>query len=128
MAGGTLHPGVIDVGARPPERPPITLRLGQIERILGITIDRANVVRILSRWGWSRSPRTSARSRFGRRPGASDLEREIDLIEEVARIHGYDHIPGGSGRSPRPAPPAARASGSSRRFATARPAPASTKP
>ena len=40
VAGGTLHPGVIDVGRQPRERPPITLRLGQIERILGIEIDR----------------------------------------------------------------------------------------
>ncbi len=50
-AGGTLHPGVIDVGAPRPERPAITLRLDQIPRVLGIAIDRATVARILRALG-----------------------------------------------------------------------------
>src|SRR5208337_4136721 len=36
VAGGTLHPGVIDVGGPPPERGPITLRLDQIEEVARI--------------------------------------------------------------------------------------------
>ena len=36
LAGGTLHPGVIDVGVADPERPAITLRFDQIARVLGI--------------------------------------------------------------------------------------------
>ena len=51
VGGGTLHPGMIDVGKGSPERPPITLRLGQIERILGIAIDRATAARILEALG-----------------------------------------------------------------------------
>ena len=51
VAGGTLHPGSIDIGQPRPERPAITLRLGQIERVLGIDIDRAEVVRILNALG-----------------------------------------------------------------------------
>ena len=62
VAGGTLHPGVIDVGRGRPERPPIALRLGQIERVLGIPIDRATVVRILKALGLGAdSARTTAR-------------------------------------------------------------------
>jgi phenylalanyl-tRNA synthetase beta chain len=92
-AGGSLHPGVIDVGARPPQRAPITLRLDQIARILGITIDRARVERILNSLGVE--PHSAADHSITVRPPTwrSDLEREIDLIEEVARIHGYHHIP-----------------------------------
>ncbi len=41
--GGTLHPGVIDVGPRPADRSPITLRLDQIPRVLGIEIGRERV-------------------------------------------------------------------------------------
>jgi phenylalanyl-tRNA synthetase beta chain len=93
ISGGTLHPGVIDVGRRATERPPITLRLGQLERILGITIDRSTAIRILKALGLE--SRGEDDSSLTVRPPSwrSDLEREIDLIEEVARIHGYEHIP-----------------------------------
>jgi phenylalanyl-tRNA synthetase beta chain len=93
VAGGVLHPGVIDVGRRPPVATPITLRLNQIERILGITIDRGTVERVLQSLGLERLAH-DAHTLVLRPPSwRSDLEREIDLIEEVARIHGYHHIP-----------------------------------
>jgi phenylalanyl-tRNA synthetase beta chain len=93
VGGGRLHPGVIDVGRRPAERPPITLRHAQLERILGIRIDRATAVRILTALGLE-SLGEDPSSLTVRPPSwRSDLEREIDLIEEVARIHGYEHIP-----------------------------------
>ncbi len=47
LAGGQLHPGVIDVGPPTPERRPITLRLDQLPRVLGIEIGRDEVARIL---------------------------------------------------------------------------------
>ncbi len=93
IAGGTLHPGSIDVGGRKSERPAIPLRLGQIERVLGIDIDRAKVVRILQALGLEEEPQNGLAVSFRAPSWRSDLEREIDLIEEVARIHGYEHIP-----------------------------------
>jgi phenylalanyl-tRNA synthetase beta chain len=93
VAGGTLHPGVIDVGRRTSERPPIKLRLDQIARILGIEIDRATTSRILRDLGLE--PLSDDRTSLTFRPPSwrGDLEREIDVIEEVARIHGYEHVP-----------------------------------
>ncbi len=64
VAGGRLHPGVIDVGLKTPERPAVTLRLGQIERILGIEIDRTTVAGILRALGLEP---------LGRGPGVADL-------------------------------------------------------
>ncbi len=93
VAGGTLHPGSIDIGQRRPEKPAIRLRLGQIERILGIDVDRAKVVRILKALGLEEEPQNGLAVSFRPPSWRSDLEREIDLIEEVARIHGYEHIP-----------------------------------
>src|SRR5579883_34595 len=93
VAGGMLHPGVIDVGRRSPARPPITLRLDQIARILGIDIDRATTARILQALGLEPVGGDTASLTFRPPSWRSDLEREIDLIEEVARIHGYEHIP-----------------------------------
>jgi phenylalanyl-tRNA synthetase beta chain len=93
VAGGTLHPGSIDTGGRRPEKPAIRLRLAQIERVLGIDIDRAKVVRILNALGLKEEPQNGLAVSFRPPSWRSDLEREIDLIEEVARIHGYEHIP-----------------------------------
>ncbi len=92
-AGGTLHPGVIDVGAKRPARPPITLRLDQIPRVLGIAIDRATVERILKALGLDLMESTTTTLTMRPPSWRSDLEREIDLVEEAARIHGYEHIP-----------------------------------
>jgi phenylalanyl-tRNA synthetase beta chain len=93
VVGGTLHPGVIDVGRRSPACTTITLRLGQIARILGIEIDRATSSRILKALGLEPVAEDASSLTFRPPSWRSDLEREIDLIEEVARIHGYEHIP-----------------------------------
>jgi phenylalanyl-tRNA synthetase beta chain len=93
VAGGTLHPGVIDVGSAAPERGPITLRLAQIERVLGIAIDSRDVQRILTALGLEWLGQSDEWVTVRPPSWRPDLEREIDLIEEVARINGYEHIP-----------------------------------
>ena len=92
-AGGTLHPGMIDAGGFAIERPTVTLRLDQIARVLGIAIDPAEVSRILLALGLKSMGGPPEAPMFRAPSWRSDLEREIDLIEEVARIHGYEHIP-----------------------------------
>lgn len=92
-AGGTLHPGVISVGQPPPARPPVVLRLSQISRILGIGVARETSTHILKSLGLTQTASTPDSLTFQPPSWRSDLEREIDLIEEVARIHGYEHIP-----------------------------------
>jgi phenylalanyl-tRNA synthetase beta chain len=92
-AGGILHPGVVDVGTPRPPRAAITLRLDQIPRVLGIPIERAAVERILEALGLAPRGNSATSLTFQPPSWRSDLEREIDLIEEVARVHGYEHIP-----------------------------------
>ena len=92
-AGGTLHPGVVDVGTPRAPRPAITLRLDQIRRVLGIAIDRDEVLRILGALGLLHQDGPPEAPQFAPPSWRSDLEREIDLIEEVARVHGYEQIP-----------------------------------
>jgi phenylalanyl-tRNA synthetase beta chain len=94
-AGGELAPGVLTAGdLHPHPRAPITLRLSQIPRVLGIDIPQAEVERILKVLGLQQHASS--------RPGEvlfvppswrRDLTREIDLIEEAARVHGYEKIP-----------------------------------
>jgi len=92
-AGGTLHPGVLDVGPARPVRAAVTLRLDQIPRVLGIPIDRGAVERILRALGLEPTGVTDTSLTLRPPSWRSDLDREIDLIEEVARVHGYEHIP-----------------------------------
>ncbi|HEX3997781.1 MAG TPA: phenylalanine--tRNA ligase subunit beta [Pirellulales bacterium] len=93
LAGGELAAGVVDVGRRPTARPPITLRFDQLRRILGIEIAPAEVRRILAALGL-RETHANATGIAALAPSwRRDLSREIDLVEEVARIHGYDAIP-----------------------------------
>ena len=101
-AGGELAAGVVDVGRQPPKRGPIVLRRSQLKRILGIDIDSGEVRRILVALGnrelqgtSDKEARTNDQGQMTFVPPSwrRDLAREIDLVEEVARIHGYDAIP-----------------------------------
>ena len=94
-AGGELAPGVLTAGeAHPPARAPITLRLSQIPRLLGIDISQAEVERILKVLGLQQHASSRAGEVLFVPPSwRRDLTREIDLIEEAARVHGYEKIP-----------------------------------
>lgn len=95
LAGGELlaEPVVAGIGA-PAPRAPITLRFSQLKRILGIDVPQETVLRILKDLGLQPTgPATDAAVTFSPPTWRRDLEREIDLIEETARIYGYDKIP-----------------------------------
>lgn len=95
LAGGELLDGSVFAGTKPPaECSPITLRFAQIERILGIKVPQEEAVRILVALGLKQvGQATDALATFVPPSNRRDLSREIDLIEEVARIHGYDKLP-----------------------------------
>ncbi len=97
--GGALEGGEIDAVARRLARRPVWLRYSEARRILGQEIPQREVRRILDKLGFKNKPTT----RKGKKaePGLVvelptwrlDVEREIDLIEEIARIYGYDRFP-----------------------------------
>ncbi len=93
FAGGELAMGVVDVGRKPVARAPVTLRLSQIARILGIEIPTNRVREILQALGNREVQANATQIEVIPPTWRGDLTREIDLIEEVARIHGYDEIP-----------------------------------
>ncbi len=93
ICGGSAGPAehTVDSDALP-NNVPVTLRRKRLERLLGVGIDDARVEAILgglaldiekTEEGWTTIPPSH---RF-------DLSIEADLIEEVARIHGYNKIP-----------------------------------
>ncbi|MCA9267566.1 MAG: hypothetical protein KDA41_03815, partial [Planctomycetales bacterium] len=93
LAGGELASGVVDVGVRRKPHAPITLRLSQLPRVLGIDVPAAAVEKILIALGAAKQAADAAQITVQPPSWRRDLEREIDLVEEVARIHGYEKIP-----------------------------------
>lgn len=93
LGGGRLAQGVISAGQEIPVREPIVLRLSQLPRVLGIEIPADEVQRILAALGCQGASHDAASVTVVPPSWRRDLTREIDLVEEVARVYGYDRIP-----------------------------------
>ncbi len=111
-AGGEIASGEIDAYPNPVDKKKTSLRFSRINKILGYDISAKEVKRILIRLGFEilgdDSQKTIQEKLLPRfdigykgkdfidvviPPSRHDIEREIDLIEEVARIYGYNKIP-----------------------------------
>ena len=93
-SGGTICRGYIDqyprkIGAAEN----IPLRVPRVNALLGTRITAARMIRILE--GLEMTVTREDRQRFRVTPPTFrvDISREIDLIEEIARLYGYDHVP-----------------------------------
>jgi len=86
--GGQLEGDLIDAIGRRIERPCIRLRTSEVHRHLGQEIPDKDVSRILRRLGFEVTGDKVAIPTW-----RLDVEREIDLIEEIARIYGYNRFP-----------------------------------
>ena len=93
LAGGTPGPIVEAVSqAHLPQRPPILLRAERIRRVLGIEISADRVAQIMR--GLGMNPETHPDGWQVIPPAFRfDIAIEADLIEEVGRVYGYDHLP-----------------------------------
>jgi phenylalanyl-tRNA synthetase beta chain len=85
--------GIAQVGDGKLADMPITLRFSEIKRILGIEIAQEKCIEILENLGFELQGKNEMAARF-LTPSyrQQDVTREIDLIEEIARIYGYDKI------------------------------------
>jgi phenylalanyl-tRNA synthetase beta chain len=91
LAGGKLATGVADMYPAPVEPKSIELRPQRVQALLGVDVPSRDIKRYLENLGCSvtgKDPFSVMVPTF--RP---DLEREIDLVEEVARLFGYNNIP-----------------------------------
>jgi phenylalanyl-tRNA synthetase beta chain len=93
--GGQAGP-VVDVSAKAelPERDTVILRGSTIEQVLGIQLSDTEVQRMFSALGFTiEADPALGQWRCTAPSWRFDMGREADLIEEVARLHGFDNIP-----------------------------------
>lgn len=113
VSGGTVRPGIVDVWEQKTEPIMLDFRIPRFNAMMGAEIDRDYIISTLTRLGCAVTVADEAESAAAAcaegellhvlaptfRP---DLEREIDLYEEVLRLYGMDRIeptlPGGAGR------------------------------
>jgi phenylalanyl-tRNA synthetase beta chain len=93
--GGKSEGDPIDAIAREVDQAPVVLRISHVKRILGSKLETHEIIAILKRLGFELIPEPGAPPEFWFRipTWRLDVEREIDLIEEIARLHGYNNFP-----------------------------------
>lgn len=104
LLGPAVRPGrTTDVRAPLPPEPPVRLRTERANLVLGTSLTPGECAELLGRLGFRATPAADGGAAPGEQvQGAYDVEvptwrpdcrREVDLIEEIARVHGYDRIP-----------------------------------
>lgn len=90
-AGGAPAPGAVDVDPGNIQPWTITYPLSETQRVLGVNLDAATTTSLLERLTFGVTGNDPLVVTVPtRRP---DVERPVDLVEEIARLHGFDGIP-----------------------------------
>jgi phenylalanyl-tRNA synthetase beta chain len=94
IAGARAVTGAIHVVAKEPARRFVTLREARVRKMLGIEIPWKDSLVILERLGCRALETVDGGVQFEVPTHRPDITREVDLIDEIGRVHGFDAIPG----------------------------------
>ncbi|TMH87662.1 MAG: phenylalanine--tRNA ligase subunit beta [Betaproteobacteria bacterium] len=91
ICGGAAGP-ISEVAAALPQRNPVRLRSSRVSKIVGVQFSDEQIAGLLKRL---QLPHTRSAGEFAITPPSYrfDLDIEEDMVEEIARLHGYDNIP-----------------------------------
>jgi len=92
IAGAKPAATIVVAGELPPDPPDVSLRYEAVDQLLGIHIEPATAEAILTRFGLTESD-SASRPRWKIPSYRRDLQREVDLIEEIIRAHGVEKVP-----------------------------------
>jgi phenylalanyl-tRNA synthetase beta chain len=90
----------VDVVGRLPDRTPVRLRVARVEELLGTGLGADDIARLLDPIGFTATPAGDGCLEVVLPPWRLDSTAEIDVVEEIARLHGYRRIPPSLPRSP----------------------------
>jgi len=94
VASATAVRTIAVAGEVPPNPPDVSIRYGRADELLGIHIEPASADDILTRFGLVRDDSANRRESHWKIPSyRRDLQREVDLIEEIIRAHGIEKVP-----------------------------------
>lgn len=93
-AGGQILSGVVDESPAPPEPKSVSLRFSKTDELLGSSIPSETQIDFLNRLGLETQSKAEdlTEASFKVPSNRPDIKREVDLIEEVIRLHGIDNV------------------------------------
>ncbi len=94
IAGGKPSPEISVAGSLPKPPGDVSLRFEKCDRLLGLHLDPDEIKAILERFGLQKGKASKTESTWTIPGYRRDLQREVDLIEEVVRAHGVQKIIG----------------------------------
>jgi len=94
IAGGTPAKEIHAAGKLPADPANVSLSYEKCDRVIGVAIKPKTVDEILTRFGLKKTKSTSKSGTWKIPSYRRDLQRDVDLIEEVVRSYGIDKIPG----------------------------------
>src|SRR6476660_8669983 len=94
IAGGTPAKEIHVAGELPANPADVSLGYEKCSRVIGVAIDPKTVDEILTRFGLQKIAGTNQSATWKIPSCRRDLQRDVDLIEEVLRAYGIDKIPG----------------------------------